>query len=162
MKLEPVRILPIPVLFLITFVAREKAVAQEYKSEVYGNLGYGSVGDDDYSLGDGIVVGAGIGYRFSRRWGATFDVSRHTHHRDFSSYGMDKHWDGHSLLLPGSLLCHFRPESRTQPYVRFGMSYAHQEHNEFHRETIDLPGPYGGSEVREETTQQTGILPRFQ
>ena len=132
------------------------AVAQEYKGEVYGNFGYGSVSDDDYSLGNGAVVGGGIGYRFSRRWGVAVDFSRNAHHRDFSRDGIVNKWDGHSLILNGSLLCHFRPESRTQPYLRFGLSYANQEHNELYRETLSVTlDPLGGSETREETIHST-------
>ena len=156
MKQEPVRVLPITILFLIMTATAGTAVAQEYKGEVYGNFGYGAVWADDGSLGNGAVVGGGIGYRFSRRWGVAVDFSRHAHHRDFSWDGIVNKWDGHSLILNGSLVCHFRPESRTQPYLRFGLSYAYQEQNEFYRET---PSAFlrqlGDSEVREETFHAT-------
>jgi opacity protein-like surface antigen len=156
MKQERARVRALTVVFLFSAVAAEKAIAQEYKGEVYGNFGYGSVADDDYSLGNGVVVGGGFGYRFSRRWGFAVDFSRNAHSRDLSSEGIVNKWDGHSLILNGSMVCHFRPESRTRPYLRFGVSYARQEHNEFYQETPSVfLDPFMGSETREETLHAT-------
>ncbi len=154
MKQEPVRALPITILFLVMTVAAWTAGAQEYKGEVFGSFGHGSVGEDDGSLGGGFVLGGGIGYRFSRRWGVEFDISRHGYQRDFSGDGIVHQWDGNALILAGSLLCHFRPEDRTQPYLRFGVSYANQELNEVYRVTPSASFD-PGSEAREETIHRT-------
>lgn len=139
-------------LLLVTPVARTSfAQGLPYKGDVHGNFGYGNVSDDDGSLGNGPVIGGGIGYRFSRRWGVSVDISRNAHNRDFSREGIVHKWDGHSLILNGSLLVHFRPESRTQPYIRFGLSYAQQELTVLYKETPS----FGPPEVQEETRSTT-------
>jgi hypothetical protein len=77
--------------------------------------------DDETNPGQGLVVGGGLGYRFHRRWGVSFDVSRNAHHRDF---GTSLITDGHAVLIGGSAQFFFRPDTNAQPYLRFGVNYA--------------------------------------
>ena len=114
--------LKIVLLSLLFVGGTSVAAAQdyEYKGEVYGNAGVGGMLDDETNLGKGLVVGGGLGYRFHRRWGVSFDVSRNAHHRDLGALKAD----GHAVLVGGSVQFFFRPETNVQPYLRFGANYA--------------------------------------
>jgi len=112
------------VLFSLLFIGLTNVVVAQdyqYKGEVYGNAGIGGMLDDETNLGQGLVVGGGFGYRFHRRWGVSFDVSRNAHHRDF---GTSLITDGHAVLIGGSAQFFFRPDTSAQPYLRFGVNYA--------------------------------------
>lgn len=98
-----------------------RAQDYQYKGEVYANAGINGMTDDETNLGKGWVVGGGVGYRFHRRWGVSFDVSRNAHHRDF---GTNLLADGHAVLVGGSAQFFFRPETSAQPYLRLGVNYA--------------------------------------
>ena len=112
------------ILFLLVALCGANVIyAQDYryKGEFYGNVGGNLMNDDETNLGKGLVVGGGIGYRFHRRWGVSFDVARNAHHRDF---GTNLLADGHAVLVGGSAQFFFRPETNAQPYLRLGVNYA--------------------------------------
>ncbi len=115
-------ILSILMLFIIYLATSSSVSAQEYqyKGEVYGNVGISGMTDDETILGKGLAVGGGIGYRFHRRWGVTFDVSRNGHQRDTESFK----FEGNAVVVGGSTQFFFRPETKVQPYLRFGVNYA--------------------------------------
>lgn len=115
--------LKIVLLSLLFIGLNGSAAAQdyEYKGEVYGNAGGSAMTDDETNLGKGLVVGGGLGYRFHRRWGLSFDISRNAHYRDFGTYLTA---DGHAVLIGGSAQFFFRPETSVQPYLRIGVNYA--------------------------------------
>src|SRR5689334_25412585 len=102
----------------ITSTAR--AQDYQYKGEVYANAGINGMTDTETNMGKGLVVGGGVGYRFHRRWGVSFDVSRNGHYRDF---GSPLTAEGHAVLVGGSAQFFFRPETSVQPYLRFGVNY---------------------------------------
>ncbi len=125
-------------LLLFTFIMPVFVFAQDidYKGEIYGNVGYGRLFDDETNLGTGLVVGGGIGYRFNRRWAVTFDVSRIGHQRETESYI----FEGYALLVGGGLQYHFRPESKAQPYIRLGLSFAHYDGATIGKPFLPPPG----------------------
>jgi hypothetical protein len=110
-------------LLAVTMPVPGLAQGEPYKGEVFGNVGYNLLGDDEGSRGDGVSFGGGIGYRFSRRWGLVFEASRNGHHRETSEFEMD----GYAALVGGALQYHLLAESKAQPYLRFGLSYARYE-----------------------------------
>lgn len=109
------------VMIVLNIPAELRAQDYQYKGEVYALAGIGGMLDDETNLGQGLVVGGGVGYRFHRRWGVSFDVSRNEHHRDF---GTNLQAEGHAVLVGGSAQFFFRPETSAQPYLRAGVNYA--------------------------------------
>ncbi|MCI0337472.1 MAG: porin family protein [Acidobacteria bacterium] len=107
-------------LLIVMLAVAGFAQNESYKREVYGNIGYGMLGDDEGSHGRDLMFGGGFGYRLSRRWGLAIEASRNGNHRETAEFVMD----GYAALVGGALQYHLLAERKTQPYLRFGLSYA--------------------------------------
>jgi len=114
------------------------AQASDSRSEVFFNVGHGKLLDDETNLGSGLVIGLGYGYRLNQRWSLVLEGSRNDHLRDRS--GESFKFEGHAYLVGGGLHYHFRPQTNFQPYLRFGLNYAHYSGTITRKTTIPPPG----------------------
>jgi hypothetical protein len=92
-----------------------------YRGEVYGSVGWGAFWHGDDSLGRGIDLGVGVGFRpFQgklRGLGFEFRVNQLQHDIQYSATHSA---DGKALTLLGNALYHFG-DSKIQPYVMGGI-----------------------------------------
>jgi hypothetical protein len=154
-------------LLAVTLAVPGFAQNPSYKGEVYGNIGYGLLSDDEGSRGRDVVFGGGIGYRFSRRWGLAIEASRNGHYRETASFAMD----GYAALVGGALQYHLLAESKAQPYLRFGLSYARYEGRFILKPptppgsgingTQSFIGPDFGAGVKIFATERISVRPEF-
>lgn len=89
--------------------------------EVFALTGFGRVAEDEGFLGDGHIVGAGVGFELGGRWEMTGDVRRQEHGRS-GSEGSFIH-EGHTVAAGAGLLYRLS-RRRVQPFFRLGASYA--------------------------------------
>lgn len=128
----------IPLIICLVTPGFALAQASDHNSEVFFNVGYGKLLDDETMLGNGMVVGFGYAYRLNRRWGLTLEGSRNNHLRDRSGEAFK--FEGHAILAGGSLQYHFRPQTNVQPYLRFGLNFAHYKGTITRKTTVPPPG----------------------
>ena len=112
------------ILVLTAVCALGSAQGQEhqYRSEVFGSIGYSSVSDDEGSLGGGISGGFGAGLRLTPRFGIEFDFNTLRNRRTTSGNSLE--FAGHGFLASGSGLLYLR-SGRVQPYLALGAGVLH-------------------------------------
>jgi hypothetical protein len=114
--------LRILVLGVVCFVGLMQAQESQYRSEVFGSIGYASVADDEGSLGGGISGGVGAGFRLTPRFGVEFDFDTLRNRRTTSGGSLE--FAGHGYVASGSGVLYFR-RGRVQPYLALGAGVLH-------------------------------------
>jgi opacity protein-like surface antigen len=111
-------------LFTLLFLA-PTVLAQDYTSrgEVFGSIGGGKTYDDEGSLGKGLDIGGGVGFRLTPRFGVEGQVNRIDYQRDFDS---GVRFEGTAVFTTANVVYHFST-SRAQPYVVGGVGFVHHE-----------------------------------
>lgn len=123
-------------LFSFLFIA-PTVLGQNFASrgEVFGSIGGGKAYDDEGSLGKGLDIGGGAGFRLTPRLGLEGHVNRIEYKRDFSS---GVRFEGTAVFTTANLLYHFST-SRAQPYVVGGVGFVHLENRSRFPEDDFLP-----------------------
>lgn len=109
-------------LAVCVFVSSEEPHAQDlpFKKGLFAKFGYGTTGEDEGSLGNGILLGGGVGFQVTQRWEVAFEVDLQ---KNELSRGPGQFFsEGHSLSVGGSALYHLS-RTRVQPFLRIGISY---------------------------------------
>jgi hypothetical protein len=114
--------LRILVLTAVCAVGSVQGQEYQYRSEVFGSVGYSSVADDEGRLGGGVSGGGGAGLRLSSRFGVEFDLGTLRNRRAFSGNSVE--FAGHGFLASGSGLLYLR-RGRVQPYLALGVGVLH-------------------------------------
>jgi hypothetical protein len=114
--------LRILVLGVVCFVGLTQAQESQYRSEVFGSIGYAIVADDEGSLGGGISGGGGAGLRLTPRFGVEFDFDTLRNRRTTSGGSLE--FAGHGYVASGSGVLYFR-RGRVQPYLTLGVGVLH-------------------------------------
>lgn len=152
----------------IVSVIEIPAQGTDYRKEVFGNIGYGKIYDDETNLGGGVGVGGGFGYRFTRRLGVDFEVNSLNHNRDAGVW----EFDGRALTAGAGFQVHFLPESPAQPFIRAGLVWARYEAN-FESRVAEVPpipnisytqnvfGPEVGGGIRFFIGKRWSVRPEF-
>jgi hypothetical protein len=91
---------------------------QPGKTDVFGLIGLGKVYDDEGSLGSGLNLGGGVGYRLRKRLGVEAEVNGFRSERDFVSSLSPFRHSGFQVM--GNALSHFGPP-RAQFYILGGL-----------------------------------------
>jgi opacity protein-like surface antigen len=93
--------------------AAQARSSEEAGPQLFGVLAVGWLTDDEGSLGSGLDIGAGVGYRWRGPLAAEAQLERLGTERRFES-GVD--FDARLFQLSGRLLYHFSA-GKTEPYV---------------------------------------------
>jgi hypothetical protein len=107
------RFAALAVLLIAPAVAAAQSGQSEAGPELFGALAVGRLNDDEGSLGSGLDIGVGGGYRWRGRLAAEMHLGRLSTGRRFES-GVE--FDARLLQLSGRLLCHFSA-GNAEPYV---------------------------------------------
>ena len=110
------------VLAAVCALGLAQAQKHQYRSEVFGSIGYSSVSDDEGSLGGGVSGGGGVGLRLTPRFGIEFDFDTLRNRRTTSGGSLE--FAGHGFLASGSGLLYFH-RGRVQPYLALGAGVLH-------------------------------------
>jgi hypothetical protein len=105
-------------LLLLLVVALPAIAQQPGRADVFGLIGIGKVYDDEGSLGSGLNVGGGIGYRLRKRLGVEAEVNGFRSERDFGAFPPPFRFSGYQVM--GNALSHFGPP-RAQFYILGGL-----------------------------------------
>lgn len=92
------------------------------KKEVFGAIGIGKTYDDEGSLGSGVNVGGGFGYRLWSRIGVEVEVNAFRTRREFSSAYPPFQASGAHVMGSGLL---YLSRGRGQAYLLFGGGLLH-------------------------------------
>jgi opacity protein-like surface antigen len=128
----------IKTVILMSFLLIAPAVlAQNYDSrgEVFGSLGGGKIYDDEGSLGKGLDIGGGVGFRITPKVGVEGQVNRIDYERNFFS---GVRFAGTAVFTTANLLYHFST-AKVQPYVVGGVGFVHHENRSRFPEADFLP-----------------------
>lgn len=134
--------------------------------EIFGTIGYGRLGDDEGTLGDGLSFGGGIGYPIFSRVGVELAVDAMNYSRGF---GTGARFEGETLTLFGNVLYHF-PGGNVRPYVLGGAGLLHStRRSEFRFEggverfefTDDRWAGNFGAGVKIAISQRIALRPEF-
>jgi opacity protein-like surface antigen len=112
-------------------------LAQSYDSrgEVFGSIGGGKIYDDEGSLGKGLDIGGGVGFRITPKVGIEGQVNRIDYERNFFS---GVRFAGTAVFTTANLLYHFSTE-KVQPYLVGGVGFVHHENRSRFPEDNVLP-----------------------
>jgi hypothetical protein len=91
---------------------------QPGRADIFGLIGLGKVYDDEGSLGSGVNLGGGIGYRLRKRLGVEAEVNAFRSERDFGAFPPPFRFSGFQVM--GNALSHFGPP-RAQFYILGGL-----------------------------------------
>jgi hypothetical protein len=92
--------------------------------EVFGHAGIAGFWDDESFIGNGPLVGGGVGIRLPRGWALEASVDRHENDRRFSTSGVHFHAD--VVSVEGRVLKYFGGEG-VQPFFGGGLGIARVE-----------------------------------
>jgi opacity protein-like surface antigen len=149
--------------------------AQDYtkKGELYGQIGLGVTYDDEGRIGNGFAAGGGVGYRFTPRLGAEFDINAFRHERNVAAGQIL--FRGAGQFFTGNLVFHFKT-GRVQPYVLAGAGGLLYDNQSFlgpakpPQTRFGFAGDFGSGvkffvnehwSIRPEVRYYTGANPRF-
>jgi hypothetical protein len=126
--------------FFLVLLLGLPLLAQQRKADVFGLIGYGKTADDEGSLGGGMNVGGGIGYRLTRRIGIEGEVNGFRSRRDFG-HGVPsfQHSGAHAMA---NVLAHFGPP-RSQFYLLGGVGLVHVKNVQYGDSGIGLNLGFG-------------------
>jgi opacity protein-like surface antigen len=104
--------------FAILFCLASLSFAQtpDYKTEVFGLIGGAGIHDDETFLGAGMNLGAGIGFRLSRRFGLSLEGYYAQSSRQFPDSG---HLESNATTVAADLHIYF-PIRKVEPYLLVG------------------------------------------
>lgn len=120
------------ILVVLAVIILSPALASAQSIEVFGNVGFHHLWDDEGRIGSGVPVGGGIGFRSPHGWGVEglVDVLKAT--RDFDS-GVS--FDSTSTSVRGRLLKYFG-SGQNQPYAGGGFGVTRIESSRTEPPTI--------------------------
>jgi opacity protein-like surface antigen len=108
---------------------------QERRGEVFGSLGGAKAYDDEGSIGKGLDIAGGVGFRLTPKVGIEAQVNHFDYERNFAS---GVRFAGTAVFTTANLLYHFST-SKAQPYVVGGVGFVHHE-NRTRFPGIEFPG----------------------
>jgi hypothetical protein len=117
--------------------AAQARSSEEAGPQLFGVLAVGWLTDDEGSLGSGLDIGAGVGYRWRGPLAAEAQLERLGTERRFES-GVD--FDARLFQLSGRLLYHFSA-GKTEPYVGGAVGLSRFERTSVF--PVLTPGPDG-------------------
>lgn len=93
------------------------------RAEVFGSIGGGKVYDDEGSLGKGLDIGGGIGFRLTSKLHIEGQVNGIDYERNFAS---GVRFAGTAIFTTANLRYHFST-AKVQPFIVGGVGFVHHE-----------------------------------